>query len=70
VLLGSLTRSHPLVDGYKRLGWMAAFVFYGLNGLDLDASEDDAYELVIAVTTGSVDYAEAAQVLAPWTRRR
>ena len=49
---------------------MAAFVFYGLNGLDLDASEDDAYELVIAVTTGSVDYAEAAQVLAPWTRRR
>lgn len=70
VLLESLTRNHPLVDGNKRLGWMAAFVFYALNGLDLDAPEDDAYELVIAVATGSVGYAEAAQTLAPWTRPR
>lgn len=70
VLLESLTRNHPLVDGNKRLGWMAVFVFYGLNGLDLDAPTDDAYDLVVAVATGSLDYAEAAQRLGSWTRRR
>lgn len=32
MLLESLTRNRPLVDGNKRLGWMAVFVFYGLNG--------------------------------------
>lgn len=68
VLLESVVRNHPLIDGNKRLGWMAVFVFYGLNGFELDAPEDDAYDLVIAVSTGSVAYAEAADRLAPWVR--
>lgn len=70
VLLESLTRSHPLVDGNKRLAWMSIFVFFGLNGLDLDAPEDDAYDLVVGVATGSVEYAEAADRLRSWTRQR
>lgn len=70
VLLESLTRSHPLVDGNKRLAWMSIFVFFGLNGLDLDAPEDDAYDLVIGVATGSVEYPEAADRLWSWTRQR
>lgn len=68
VLLESVVRNHPLIDGNKRLGWMAAFVFYGLNGFDLDAPEDDAYDLVIAVSTGTLAYAEAAGRLAQWVR--
>ena len=68
VLLESVVRNHPLIDGNKRLGWMAVFVFYGLNGFELDAPEDDAYDLVIAVSTGSVAYAEAADRLAAWVR--
>ncbi|HEY4022817.1 MAG TPA: type II toxin-antitoxin system death-on-curing family toxin [Pseudonocardiaceae bacterium] len=68
VLMESVVRNDPLVDGNKRLGWMAVFVFYGLNGFDLHAPEDDAYDLVIAVTTGSVGYAGAAERLADWVR--
>lgn len=68
VLLESIVRNHPLVDGNKRLGWMAVFVFYGLNDVDLDAPENDAYDLVIGASTGSIDYAEAAARLAQWTR--
>ncbi|WP_410580424.1 type II toxin-antitoxin system death-on-curing family toxin [Amycolatopsis sp. lyj-108] len=68
VLLESLVRNHPLVDGNKRLGWMAVFVYYGLNGVDLEAPEDDAYELVIAAATGAAGYEEAAQRLAEWAR--
>lgn len=67
VLLESLVRNHPLVDGNKRLGWTATFVFYGLNGYDLAAPEDEAYDLVIAVSTGSIDYHETAASLAVWT---
>ncbi|KZB87635.1 type II toxin-antitoxin system death-on-curing family toxin [Amycolatopsis regifaucium] len=68
VLLESVVRNHPLIDGNKRLSWMATFVFYGLNGHDLDAPEDDAYDLVIAMSTGSRTYREAAAELAAWTR--
>lgn len=68
VLLESLARNHALIDGNKRLAWMATFVFYGLNGHDLDAPEDDAYDLVIAMSVGSLRYADAAVKLAVWTK--
>ena len=68
VLMESIARNHPLVDGNKRLSWLAAFVCYGLNGVDLDAPEDDAYDLVIAVSTGALDHSAAAVRLAEWAR--
>ncbi|MBC6451148.1 type II toxin-antitoxin system death-on-curing family toxin [Actinokineospora xionganensis] len=68
VLLQSVVRNHALVDGNKRLSWMAAFVFLGLNGIDLDAPEDDAYDVVIAASTGSIDHTEIAAHLTRWTR--
>lgn len=70
VLLESLTRNHPLVDGNKRLGWVALVVFYGLNGWAVDAPEDDAYDLVINVATGSLPYAEVAGILRTWVSPR
>lgn len=70
VLLESLTRNHALVDGNKRLGWLATVVFYGLNGIHLDAPEDDAYDLVIAVSTGELGYEESATRLATWAATR
>jgi death on curing protein len=40
--LQSVVRNHTLVDGNKRLCWVATYVFYGLNGYTFDAPEDDA----------------------------
>jgi len=68
VLLESIVRNHPLVDGNKRLGWMTVFVFYGLHDVDLEAPEDDAYDLVIATATGSIAYGEVAARLSGWVR--
>lgn len=68
VLLESIVRNHPLIDGNKRLGWMSVYVFYGLNGFDLDAPEDDAYDLVIATATGTLPYQSVAERLAEWAR--
>ncbi len=67
-LLQSLTRNHALIDGNKRLGWLSTAVFYGLNGLELDAPDDEAYELVIGVSTGVVEVGEVALALAAWVR--
>lgn len=70
VLLESLTRNHALVDGNKRLAWVAVVVFYGLNSMVVVAPEDDAYDLVIGVATGEVAPADAATVLSRWISPR
>ncbi len=66
VLLESVVRNHALVDGNKRLGWLAVVVFYGLNDVFLDAPDDEAYDLVIAMASGAVSYEQAASRLACW----
>lgn len=66
VLLESVVRNHALVDGNKRLGWLAVVVFYGLNDITLEAVDDDAYDLVIATASGLTTYQEAASRLAAW----
>ena len=68
VLLESLTRNHALIDGNKRLGWLATYVFYALNGVQLEAPDDAAYDLVIAVSTGALDYNESATRFQGWCR--
>ncbi|MGH3928383.1 MAG: type II toxin-antitoxin system death-on-curing family toxin [Pseudonocardiaceae bacterium] len=49
VLLHSLACNHALVNGKKRLAWMACAVFLWINGQDLDPSEDTAFDLVVSV---------------------
>ena len=66
VLMDSIAGSHPLVDGNERLGWLAVVVFDGLNGVDLDAPEDPAYELVVSVGSRGIEPEEIARRLATW----
>jgi death-on-curing protein len=67
-LLHSLARNHPLVDGNKRLAWLATYVFCAKNGLELDPSDDDAYDLAVAVAAGSLEEVEEiAKVLGSFT---
>ena len=66
-LMHSLARNHALVDGNKRLAWLATYVFCAKNGVGLDPDDDTAYDLVIAVASGEVDdvaaLAEALRVM-------
>jgi death-on-curing protein len=66
VLLESIVRNHPLIDGNKRLGWLALCVFYGLNGIHVDVADDDAYALIIALARGQLDYRDVATRLEAW----
>ncbi|SDC77223.1 death on curing protein [Geodermatophilus telluris] len=58
-LLHSIARSHPLVDGNKRLSLAATIAFYGLNGVRLTLSNDEAYELIMAIAAGELDDVES-----------
>lgn len=65
-LLQSLVRNHSLIDGNKRLSWVATYVFYAINGLRLRAPEDEAYDLVIDAATGAADIDRIAGFLESW----
>ena len=65
-LLDSLVGNHALVDGNKRLGWLAVVVFYGLNDVDMDAPDDPVYELVMSVARREPSVDEIAQTLGSW----
>jgi death-on-curing protein len=53
-LLQSVVTGHALVDGNKRLGWVAVRLFYRLNGYDLQMPIDPAFDLVASVADGSL----------------
>jgi death-on-curing protein len=60
-LMQSIVKNHALVDGNKRLGWLATAVFLEINGVDVIHIENDAvYEFVIAVAAGHDDVSEIA----------
>jgi death on curing protein len=68
-LLHSLARNHSLVDGNKRLAWLATYVFLAKNDVELDPEDDAAYDLVVAVASGGIDdVGKIAAALASFVR--
>lgn len=63
-LLQSLVKNHPLVDGNKRLGWLATAVFLEINNAKVTmVPNDEVYRFVIDVAAGHRDIAELAAEL-------
>jgi death-on-curing protein len=70
-LLHSLARNHALVDGNKRLALAGLVAFYGVNGRRLTLTNDAAYDLVMAVASGTLDaVGDIVSVLANATEAR
>lgn len=70
-LLHSLARNHALIDGNKRLALAGTIAFLGVNGQRLTCTNDEAYDLVIAVATGDLDgVPEIAARIAAYTESR
>lgn len=53
-LLHSVAQNHGLVDGNKRLALASTIAFLGVNGYRLTFTNDEAYELVMAVAGGEL----------------
>jgi death-on-curing protein len=64
-LLHSIVTNHALVDGNKRLGWLATTVFLDTKGEPLELADDDAFHLVLAIAEGSLDVEDIAAHLTP-----
>ena len=63
-LLHSIVTTHPLVDGNRRLGWVAVRLFYGMSETDIHPDADAAFKLVVAIADGRLrDVAEIAERL-------
>jgi death on curing protein len=52
-----IIRNHPFMDGNKRTGFLAAYVFLDLNGWELMAHEDEAVAAVLALAAGEIQEA-------------
>ena len=50
-----IVRDHPFVDGNKRTGFLAAYMFLALNGWELDAPEANAAAVILELAAGKVD---------------
>lgn len=57
-----IVRNHPFADGNKRTGLVVAFVFLEMNGMEVHASEEDAYTVFLSLTAGR----HTEEALAEW----
>ena len=60
-----IVRNHPFIDGNKRTAFLAAYVFLGLNGLDLGADEVEAAAAMLMLASGDLE----EEAFADWLRR-
>ena len=58
--------NHPFRDGNKRVAFLAAAIFLGLNGLDLIAPEEEVVENMLTLASNELD----EETLATWIRSR
>ena len=60
-----LTKAHAFADGNKRMAFLTAAIFLGLNGKDVNASESDVVQVVVALAEGSMTEAQLIEWLRP-----
>jgi death on curing protein len=64
-LLHSLANNHALVDGNKRLAWLATVVFLDINGCATGLNDGEAFDLVWEIAGTSIDVEGIALRLRP-----
>lgn len=63
-----LARNHPFVDGNKRVSFVACLLFMRLNGLHLEATDDEKADTFWALAAGNLSEAQLVAWLAPRVR--
>lgn len=65
-----LARNHPFNDGNKRIAFLVAVVFLGLNGWDFEASDADVVAQMVALADGRLTEVKLATWLRAGLRKR
>jgi len=61
-----IARHHPFVDGNKRTALVAARTFLLLNGVNLEATQDEKFRTFVQLAAGTL----TEEDLAEWIRKR
>ena len=61
-LVSSLAQNYSLFDGNKRLSLYLSFAFVRLNSFELTFTNDEAFDLVLAVAQSRIDLDEIAEL--------
>jgi len=59
-----IARNHLFMDGNKRVAFQAMYLFLGLNGLRIEAPEEEVVTLILALASEGLNETE----LASWLR--
>ena len=59
----SLIINHPFVDGNKRTGFLAMLAVLKIGKMNLTATEENAYQFTISISTGEIRFDEIVQWL-------
>ena len=65
-ILESIVKNHPFVDGNKRTGYVLMRLVLMNFGKDIQATQGEKYDFVIAVASGQLDFQE----IATWIKQR
>ncbi|KAA6463354.1 type II toxin-antitoxin system death-on-curing family toxin [Acidobacteria bacterium AB60] len=60
-----ISSNHPFIDGNKRTALMVSFVFLDKNGLEMTATQEDAFETMLRLAAGEI----SEEQLAAWFER-
>jgi len=64
-----VVQNHPFIDGNKRVGAVAAYVFLALNDVRLTADNDTYADLVLTVARGAMPKSAVAEFFRASTTR-
>ena len=62
-LLRSIAENQPFTDGNKRTAWTAPMVFLEINRVRVEATVEDAVQMMLDVATKELDVAGIAEFL-------
>ncbi len=60
-----ISSNHPFVDGNKRTALVVSFAFLDVNGLEVTASQEDAFLTILGLAAGEI----SEDQLAAWFER-
>ena len=62
-IIESVIINHPFIDGNKRTGFLAMLAILKTGEINLTASEEDAYQFVISISTGKIKFEQIVEWL-------
>ncbi len=58
-----LVANHPFIDGNKRIGVFIMLIFFEINGIIIELTNDDVIDLGLGLASGKIKYDELLNLI-------